>query len=114
MRQWKAGLQADLPKSGDTQIGRNANPDCGPRQGAFGAILGAARTNIAPASASNTHKMTPAAPYVAFTGGECHVEKPRTGLLLNRTTQIYLAPTTQAGSLGVHGGRPVAPGVGGA
>ena len=107
-------VQAAVCKTGRAQIGTHTgNPDCGPRQGAFGAILGAARANIAPASASNTHTMTPAAPYVAFTGGECHVEKPRTGLLLNRTTQIYLAPTTQAGSLGVHGGRPVAPGVGG-
>jgi hypothetical protein len=44
-------------------------------------------------------------------GEEYNFEKPRTGLLLNRKTHIYLAPTTQAGSLGVHGGRLVAPGV---
>ena len=89
------------------------NPDYGPGQGPFGAILGAACTNIAPASSPNTKRTTPAAPCIDFTGGNCHLEKPRTGLLLNRKTQIYLAPATQAGLLGVHGGRPVAPGMGG-
>ena len=34
-------------------------------------------------------------------------------LLLNRKTQICLAPTTQAGPPGVHGGWAVVPGVGG-
>ena len=51
---------------------KTGNPDCGPRQGAFGAILGAARTNIAPASSSNAKKMTPAAIYVASAGGKYH------------------------------------------
>ena len=64
------------PRTGGyIQIGTYPNrdkpgkPDYEPGQGPFGAILGAACTDIAPPSPLNTKKMTPAAPCVAFIEG---------------------------------------------
>ena len=77
---------------GGTPIGTRPNrnkpehPDYGPGQGPFGAILGATRTNIPPASSSNAKKRYPHLPVSPLQGGGCHFEKPRTGLHLNRKT----------------------------